>query len=560
MKKIKIFILTTLLLTSACELDLLDNPNRVTTDKMNPDFVLNGIQFDLASLFNEVSRFGMQVTRMRHSFGNTYETAFLPTTFNFTWSESYASILINIKTLIPIAESRSLYTHVGIAKTIQAYVLMTLVDYFGDIPYSEALDAGNFNPGLDNGADVYAEALTLLDEAIANFNEVPLATPENYFGVTSRDNWIKVANTLKLKLLLNRRLVDPSGSTSGINALIAGGQLIQNFNENFAFQYSRENANPDSRHPEFIANYETGASTYQSNYYMWHLTEAKKGTFGFPGTPGDASDGPDPRARYYFFRQVNANPTDVNELECIAVAPPAHYPPDMPFCLPGNRGYWGRDHLNNAGIPPDNLKRTAPGVYPAGGRFDANNPVGVNNRLLGNQGAGIEPVMMRSFVDFMLAEAALFLGTTGDPRVYLENGIRKSMQDVRAYALAGLEGSAITAFQSDAVFNTRVNQYVAGVLAEYDAASTDTERMRVIAREYWLALYGNGVEAYNLYRRTGQPDGMQPGLNNPFGAFPRSFIYPNNFVTTNNNPTVVQKPNNNVRVFWDNNPITGWID
>lgn len=561
MKKLKIsFLALMLVAVSACELDLLDNPNRVTPDRINPDFLLNNIQIDFASFFNEVSRFGMQVTRMRHSFGNTYETAFLPTDFDFTWRTSYADILIDIKTLIPLAESRSLYTHIGIAKLIQAYVLMTLVDYFGDVPYSEALDPNNFNPNVDNGADVYAAALATLDEAIAAFNETPLANPVNFFGISSRADWIKVANTIKLKLLLNRRLVDPAGSTAGINALIASGQLIELYGENFAFRYSRENANPDSRHPEFVGNYETGAGTYQQNYYMWHLTEAKKGQFGFPGTPGDAGDGPDPRARYYFFRQVNANPTDLNELDCIGVPAPSHYPPGMPFCLPGNRGYWGRDHLNNAGIPPDNFKRTAPGVYPAGGRFDANNPTPLNNRTYGNQGAGIEPIMMRAYVDFMLAEAALTLGTTGDPRTLLDNGIRKSMTDVRTFALSGLEAGTITAFMSGATYTTRVNQYVTGVLAEYDAAANDTERLRVIAREYWLALYGNGVEAYNMYRRTGQPDGMQPGLNNPWGAFPRTFIYPANFINRNNNPNVNQKPNNNVRVFWDNNPVTGWID
>ena len=76
--------------------------------------------------------------------------------------------------------------------------------------------------------------------------------------------------------------------------------------------------------------------------------------------------------------------------------------------------------------------------------------------------------------------------------------------------------------------------------------------MRVIAREYWLALYGNGIEAYNLYRRTGQPDGMQPGLNPVVGKFPRSFIYPDAYVNRNSNAK--QKADFGVKVFWDNNP------
>ena len=49
---------------------------------------------------------------------------------------------------------------------------------------------------------------------------------------------------------------------------------------------------------------------------------------------------------------------------------------NSPFCAPTNsaskpaNGYWGRDHGNDNGIPPDGFKRTLRGVYPAGGAFD----------------------------------------------------------------------------------------------------------------------------------------------------------------------------------------------
>ena len=38
-------------------------------------------------------------------------------------------------------------------------------------------------------------------------------------------------------------------------------------------------------------------------------------------------------------------------------------------------GYWGRDHGNDEGTPPDNFTRTASGVYPAGGSFDGSEDV-----------------------------------------------------------------------------------------------------------------------------------------------------------------------------------------
>ncbi len=52
--------------------------------------------------------------------------------------------------------------HVGIAQILKAYTAMTLVDNFGDIPFSEAnLGNENLSPKADNGSDVYKAALVM---------------------------------------------------------------------------------------------------------------------------------------------------------------------------------------------------------------------------------------------------------------------------------------------------------------------------------------------------------------------------------------------------------------
>jgi len=56
------------------------------------------------------------------------------------------------------------------------------------------------------------------------------------------------------------------------------------------------------------------------------------------------------------------------------------------------------------------LKRTAYGAFPAGGRFDNGSGVPVANPALGMRGAGIHPIMLAAYVDFMLAEAANMIG------------------------------------------------------------------------------------------------------------------------------------------------------
>jgi hypothetical protein len=43
-------------------------------------------------------------------------------------------------------------------------------------------------------------------------------------------------------------------------------------------------------------------------------------------------------------------------------------------------------------------------------------------------------------------------------------------------------------------------------------AGTTIGRLNVIVSEFMVSLYGNGIDAYNAYRRTGAPTTMQPNL------------------------------------------------
>jgi len=525
--------------------ELLENPNAVNATTASPDFLLNRIQLDYQSLWFGVSDRGARLTRIINQGAALYEAAYTATATNGTWSNAYANILADIDFLLPLAEKSNLQRHMGIAKTIKAMVLMDLVDTYGDVPYSEALDPSNFNPKVDNGQAVYAAALALLNEANGHFTVANApGTPNDYFYNRNYTRWNKLVNTLKLKYFLNTRLVDAAASRAGINALIAGGQLLAN-GDDFVFRFGTTNADPDSRHPKFAGQYTAGGGDYQSTDFMHHLTVEK----GFD----------DPRTRYYLYRQVLTNTTSVDEQECISqIAPPQYLVGNFPYCNPaGNRGYWGRDHLDPDGIPPDGLKRTAYGAFPSGGRFDNDSGAPVNNINLGMRGAGIHPILLASYVDFMLAESALVLGTTGDPKALLLSGIQKHMNYVRAFAVAGVEGALINTFEPAATFTARVNNYLTFVGTQYDAQPNNDKKLNVIGREYWLSLFGNGMEAYNMYRRTGKPERLQPALEERPGAFVRSFLYPLNYMVTNVN--AVQKQNLAVQVFWDKNPASPWI-
>jgi hypothetical protein len=554
-KLYSLFIALSLLVVSSCDLDLQDDPNAVTASTANLNLVLNRIQLDFVSFFDQTSDNGLRLTRMLNQGDNLYGQAYQPISFNGIWTTSYANVLNDIKFLEPLAEQANFQRHLGIAKVIKAYVLMTLVDNFNDVPYSEALDPNNFNPKYDQGPAVYAAALEALTQARGHFTATTVGAPQDLFYGGVYANWIKLINTLELKYHLNRKLIDAAGSAAAINALITRNDFIQPGQE-FVFRYGTNLTDPDSRHPSFAGNYAPGGGgDYQSTWYMHALTESKVSG----GNPLI-----DPRARFYFYRQQLVNPTNPQFLRCVGEFPPGHYlAGGFPFCLPGTRGYWGRDHLNGEGIPPDGLLRTVWGIYPAGGRYDNDtgaqiSPSGIG---AGSQGAGIQPIMLPSFVDFMLSEAAQTIpGVTGDAKALMLNGITKSINYVRAFSLASstTEAAAINAFLPQAQFTTQSTNYINYVSAEFDAAPAN-RKMFVIGREYWIALHGSGNEAYNLHRRTGQPDGMQPALLLDPGDFPRSFFYPNNHVATNTN--AVQKASQRLRVFWDTNPEgNGWVN
>lgn len=528
MKKIKIFILAFMVVgLGSCDLQLQQSPNALSPEAADIDFVLNSVQFGMAEFFHEVSDYTMESTRLvaAQPRSSEYQSMWQGVDFDDLWEIAYAGIIADSRNLVSLgtAEGSTSNVHAAIGKICEAYVAVTLVDMFGAVPYSKALDPNDFNPTPDNGADIYTAAETLLDDAIALLGETPDRLPTtDLFYNGNASQWIKCANTIKMKMYTNMRLTDASGAAGKIAAL---GDVITDPADDFVFRFSTSTATtPASVHPAFTDNY-GAASEYMSNYLMNELIRGRTAT--------------DPRLRYYFYRQVLANTEDVNEQACVVEMAPDHYPADMVFCNPGD-GYWGRDHLDTDGIPPDNQLRTIYGVYPIGGAFDAGTG-GAGNAASGLAGQGIFPLLLSSYVDFMKAENAAAGGDMTAARASLEAGVRSHIGKVMDMG-AGVADPALIPDM------TAIDAYVNAVLADFDAG----EVAETIGREYYIACFGNGIEAYNNYRRTGTPTNMQLPLNPSAGSFNRSYLYPSASVDRNSN--MDQKSTVATQVFWDNNP------
>jgi hypothetical protein len=552
-----ILIVALAVFTIQCEVvsdDLLDNPNNPSPDQASADFLLNSIQLGTVNFFGNIENEASDMTRTTHMFAGTYPSAYQPQFFDTEWSTAYATVLIDVQTVIPVAQGRELFTHEAIARLMKAYVLISLADRFGDVPVNEALDSGNFNPAPESGRVVYQTAFAEIDSARIALGKEALAEPsDDLFYDGDEDNWLTFANTLELKALYQQhKISDPvlpegvSDFLGRINTLLAG-DVIRTADQSFVFQYGTNTSNPDTRHPYFTGNYLTGAGTYMANYYMNQLWNDKSV--------------PDPRIRFYLYRQVNEPTTDVNEQECVGnLSPPSWYRgngdgigPNDPWCVEWNdAGYWGRDHGDNDGIPPDNLLRTTYGVYPGGGRFDADQAEGVSDSQ-GLQGAGIRPIWMHFFTDFVEAEVELAQGNTGPAATALENGITNSMEFVMDFSAEAVTAAGGDADSLATEAENNMADYITDVLDRWTNAANDRERETILANEYHLALFGNGVEAYNLYRRVAPERNdpwwrMQPNLitENP-GQFYNTVIYPAAFVQRNSNANTKGAE---VRPFW----------
>ena len=544
--KISIVLFTLFLVIFSCEttdLDVNENPNSATPESADVDLLLNGTLLDFSKWVSEEdddNRYGfeagMRAVRMLHMYGPLYENAFEPGDFDDVWRQAYSGVLIDVKNIIALASQNDLFHHIGVAQILESYTLTTLVDYFGDVPYSQGLqgDSGVFNPSVDDDQELYNTALSLLDEAITNLEtstSASLGSVSDLFYDGDTAKWITLAKTLKLRIYNNTRHVDESASLAGINALLLDGDLMTTSSEDFNVVFGTNNTAPDVRHPQYVNNYENSPSgEYMSMYFMNLMVSTD-----------------DPRTRYYFYRQVDefpeANAQGIFDLPCLAESYPSHYTPGVdPFCTSIGDGYWGRIPGDAQGLPSDENKITTWGTYPIGGKFDNDSFTAVG-ATSGMQGAGIQPVMLSSYAYFMRAEAALELGTNDSDVEMLEDGMRASFSKVVNFDVTTLDDSL-------AASATDIDDYVADVLAAYSTA-TDEEKLNIIMTQAFIASWGNGVEPYNNYRRTGMPLNIQPTQSSAPGAFIRSFKYPS--VAIDNNTNISSKPNQAVKVFWDLN-------
>ncbi len=147
-----------------------------------------------------------------------------------------ADIIGKSKPTSPIGEAEKT-NKLAIIELLIAYSYQNLVDIFGNVPYTEAMDITKIHPVYDDAATIYQNLITRIDAAMTKLNE-----SEGSFGsadlIYGGDValWKKFGNTLKLKIGITLADANPTLAKTTVEAAIAGGVVSSN-DENALLYY-----------------------------------------------------------------------------------------------------------------------------------------------------------------------------------------------------------------------------------------------------------------------------------------------------------------------------------
>lgn len=133
----------------------------------------------------------------------------------------------------------------AIIELLNVYAFQQLVDIFGDVPYTDALDIEMLSPKYDDAATIYGDLITRIDAALGDMDD-----SEDSFGSADLiyggevGQWIKFANSLKLKIAITMADANSTLAKSTAEAAVNGGVFASN-DDNALFPFlSATHTNP----------------------------------------------------------------------------------------------------------------------------------------------------------------------------------------------------------------------------------------------------------------------------------------------------------------------------
>ncbi len=206
-----LFVVSMISFSCEKDLDINTNPNLPST--VDKGFVLTAAQSSLATVLGgSLTNYGgFMVQYHTQSPGASQyiniDSYSLSSDFtNILWTEVFAGGINDLDFVIEQSIEEKDNAAYLISKILRAYIFQVMTDLFGDIPYADKLQGvSNLSPDIVAQQDIYEALISSIDEALLryknNSNKL-VAFRQDILLRGDMTQWMKFANTLKLKMLL----------------------------------------------------------------------------------------------------------------------------------------------------------------------------------------------------------------------------------------------------------------------------------------------------------------------------------------------------------------------
>jgi hypothetical protein len=168
------------------------------------------------------------------------------------WSEIYRDVIFdvqNAKEVVidnPDLSQAEKDARLGQLEVIEVYAWHVLVDTFGDIPYSQALNAAEFPlPAYDAAPEIYADLISRLKTADGQLAAGEGFTNADVIYNGDMEKWSKFANSLLLRLGMRLSEVNPSLAADAATTAVQNGVFTSNDDSAVVvYQSNDPNTNP----------------------------------------------------------------------------------------------------------------------------------------------------------------------------------------------------------------------------------------------------------------------------------------------------------------------------
>ncbi len=454
------------------------------------------------------------------------------------WSITYGNYGRNLSDIIRICQERDAkegtnenVNKIAIARIMKAWAFAKCTDTYGNIPYFESclpIKDAVYQPKYDSQKDIYTDLFKELKEAVAQ-----LTSSEGSYGkadVLYRgdvEKWRKFANSIRLRLALRVRYVDPAMAKANMSDL-SEADLIASRSDDAVI-------NTNSQYTEFM------------NPQWSDLVE--RGEIVVKRVIGKTmldilNNNNDPRTKVF---------ADTAKAD-----------------WPGTPGYEDIKNFGYRGLP-------LLGQCPVQQKY----PYGEESVSRWSDLLWVEKIEMSLYkaseTYFTLAEAALFgiKGSPADAQSFYKKGLEIAMAHtkefygscvpqlpavIRLFRPGSTDAEIAEQIAAKEITQAQIDDFLANAPV-VTLTGSEEEKLEQIINQKMVALFPNEYEGWADYRRTGYPRILVgDDADDLHGKMPRRMPWPTNEQTINGDQynaalsAIGGVDNRTIRIWWDANP------